>query len=705
MSYPFFIVDEPLLSSDLELLAPLLRAVVQDHLPCGGVYFVGPQVSGDGLPPQLRSGVEMVRSALQPVKDNGPDPALYLPLWDNDQLCGVAVVAGVAADTLGMPAARLQEKSRMISREMALVKGAALDHLTGLPGPRLLQAALAQLLSAGASGRQHTLVLLEVKGREKDSGSRVARIRKDGAALASLIGHLAPPCHLGQGVFALLWEGVGDEAALAMAKQLLEWQKREEGGVAHVGLVTFAGGEEGSDARDLLAMVWQALETARGRGPFGLCPYASVADQANHPLAPPPLPLARKLGRLWHGVDRFALIEWRNDRPQDLFPLAEAVAGLATAATLVEVGGDRGYLFLPCEEVGQAEEWCRKAQELLAEKGQSFSMGLAFFAAGSGFKKAEMVANSRKALLHTAFYGAATFTIFAGLSLNISGDIYYNEGDLTRAAREYRLGLRLAAKDVNLLNSLGVTYAQMTSYKKAIPLFEQVLEIEPGNFMALCNLGFARLAVGQPQAAITAFEEGLAGRDDYFDPLLQLGKLYLGAENYEEAAAVLAKAEKVGPAGIRAVSHGAVHRYLGEARFAQGKRGEAMASLQRAVRYNARDAASLSLLGLLYGEGGEGVEIACSLCGQAVEIDEQQWRYWYRLALVRYLAHDLDGAGEALARSLALHPKAVDNLLLQARLLVAADDRPAARAAYAKVLKVEADQQEAKDALAQLTSD
>ena len=58
--------------------------------------------------------------------------------------------------------------------------------------------------------------------------------------------------------------------------------------------------------------------------------------------------------------------------------------------------------------------------------------------------------------------------------------------------------------------------------------------------------------------------------------------------------------------------------------------------MQRAVGYNPLDADALSMLGELYALENEGNEIALSLCQQDVNIDDRHWKYWYRLALVRF---------------------------------------------------------------------
>jgi len=62
---------------------------------------------------------------------------------------------------------------------------------------------------------------------------------------------------------------------------------------------------------------------------------------------------------------------------------------------------------------------------------------------------------------------------------------------LVSAIKEYKRGLQIDPDNINLLNSLGVIYAQINRYHQAIPLFEKVLGIDSEDFMALFNLGFA----------------------------------------------------------------------------------------------------------------------------------------------------------------------------------------------------------------------
>ncbi|MDA3786268.1 MAG: tetratricopeptide repeat protein [Deltaproteobacteria bacterium] len=705
MSFPFLPHCPPLGNKDLDLLAPLFARSIKAFCPCAAVYLVGPEISGDGLPGQWKAGIEVVRNGLQPVKGNGCHAPLYLPLWSQDALCGVAVLTGVEMWVLDLAAATLLDKSRLISRELALVKEGALDPQTGFGNVKVLQARLAALCQGAGSGTQelsHCLLLVEIFPKGRDAGHALAEVSRAGAYLESLIGHLAPPCHLGNGLFALLWEGVSADKALKVADQLLQWLKRENIPKAHIGISEGQGGRK--DPEEILEEAWLALQTAYQRGPFGLCSFRSVANRASHPLYPPPRQITARLNKEMKGLAAFALVELGSDgEPGPAFAreILAAVAGKEPVIIVVSAG--RGYVLLPGCTEDAALEWCRQAKKDLVQEGPSYSFGVALFPCAD-FKRAEMVANSRKALVHTSFFGPGTFTVFDGVSLNISGDIYYNDGDMVKAAREYQRGLALDPKNVNLLNSYGVTLAQMARYAKAIPLFEEVLAIDRSNFMALCNLGFAHLARGQENKALVSFEEALAGQDDHFDLLLQLGKLYCRRRSWQEAVTVLTKAEKIGPRDVRDVSHGAVHRYLGEAHVHLGNRKQAMATLQRAIRHNPQDAASLSLLGELYSLEGQGGDIARTFCSKAVEVDGQEWRYWLRLARVELADGDLPVAHQAVKEALRLEREKGEIYLLLGEVFEGQHKEAAALKAYQRAVRLDGSDKRASQAVKRLIS-
>lgn len=654
MSFPFDWQGKELDESDLQCFSAEFTETVSLFLPCDDVFFVGPHAGGD-VSVNWKAGVEMVRNEQKPVVDADDSEHLFLPLWIGDALLGVAILVSKQPTYGDSSSSRLIGQSRLISKEMARVKHYALDPLTGLPGGQAMNRRLNVLLAADPSvedGAPFSLSLLDIHPRAKDGEQALSVISRSAAFVDSLIGHLVTPYHLGNGIFALLWPGEGEEQTRKMADMLLRWLKREGYGGSQIGIRTCTSGEKMS-SEQVCQQAWDALSVARKRGPFALCSYLSLSNREAHPLCPFPDHVLGDLKKMWQKSAAFALVLLHRD-------LVKKGDGShshwpdSLDEPLVVVDEQESFVYLEGVDRKQAEKWCRKFQGWAKEQGVSFSMGAAIYP-HENFTKGDTVSNCRKALLHTFFYGPGSLTFFDGVSLNISGDIYYNEGDLANAVKEYKLGLSLDAKNINLLNSLGVTFAQMNLYKKAIPLFKEALGNDPADFMALFNLGFAYLALGEEANALTTFEEARQVQDENFDLLLQLGKLYCQTERFAEAVAVLTQGEQVGPVGIRDISHGSVYCYLGEAHKGLGQNEKAMSCLQRAMRHNPRDAAALSLLGELYSEEGQGDDVALSFCRQAVELDDSQWQHWARLGSVLLATKAYDEAYDAVQRGLALN--------------------------------------------------
>ena len=212
--------------------------------------------------------------------------------------------------------------------------------------------------------------------------------------------------------------------------------------------------------------------------------------------------------------------------------------------------------------------------------------------------------------MHAAFFGPGSVVVFDAVSLNISGDIFYGDGDLESAVREYKRGLVCDANNINLLNSLGVAYAMMDKHKMAHQCFNKVLTLDADNFMALYNLGLGEELLGHDKSALARFEKAIAVhpddsevRDIKKDLQFQLGRLYCTTGAFQKAIDMLllwyenAKGTK---------NAGRAFRYLGKAFHGLEKKGEAMTWLQRALQFDGYDAEAMGLLGEIYLEHGRG---------------------------------------------------------------------------------------------------
>ncbi|MFU8819228.1 MAG: tetratricopeptide repeat protein [Desulfurivibrio sp.] len=529
------------------------------------------------------------------------------------------------------------------------------DPVTGLPDA----VALADFLAAPPSDSAGTaegrppgsdfLLLLELYPQARDAKRGLAAIQRSGAYLHSLFGASTPLYSLGLGLFALVWSGVAPAEARRMTDTLLRRLRREEFVRAHIGLARLR--HNGKNEVGVVDKAWQALAVARKRGPFGLCVAGSER------IFPPPGPAERaRLSRLWRGRDRFALLDIHQDQP--------AVSNYFVKRVRSALAPDTPALFLNQREImvyldgadeAAARAWLGDFRDRMRESGGvTFSVGIALYPC-PGFRKSQLPVNSRKARLHAELLGPDSVAVFNGITLNVSGDAYYNEGDIRKAVAEYRQGLSLDPANVNLLNSLGVALVQLKQPRSALACFEKVLAAEPDNFMAWCNLGFVHLSADRDQAAIACFERALAVNGGPFDLLLQLGKLYCRHRRYTEAAELLQLC--VGDPQIEERQEGdlaAALRLLSQALAALDQKRPAMEAAQKALHLNPRDPEALSLLGELYLLNGEGEDIALSLCRQAVELDGERGDYWRRLGWVQWRRGEIVAAEESLARALSL---------------------------------------------------
>ncbi len=656
----------------------------------------------------IKQVIKRRRPVLAPGK-----PILFLPVWVADSIVGIATIEGVDeqfADSLSEE--WLSDRSRIISREFLLQKERAFDPVTGMFNGRHLQDTLDSLLikvqenvgdgGQGAVLQNVSLLLIEIHPRGNNAEKALNYIVRAGYCLESLLGQDVLH-HLGNGVFGLIGENVDEEQAQKLGKNILSWFRREGFHRIHIGINTIESTgetianepESWPSCHAAIEQTWQALRKAGRRGPYALCTYRSISKPEAHPLKKiKPAELA-KLRKLWRDTDTFAILLISQDREikEDGFS-KRLLALIEPRAEAVPLSQSETFVFLKDADEKQALSWARNLKKKLPEDlGTTYSIGIACFPC-IDFKKSDIPQNGRKALLHAAFFGPDTMILFDGISQNVSGDIYYGEGDLVRAIKEYRKGLEMDPANTNLLNSLGEAFAQMNKPRKAGPFFEAVLHTEPKHYMALYNLGVTSLITAEDDKAIAYFEKALGVYrrkpevNQINDLLLQLGKLYCRTGAYNKAVALFEKEKIMDEAGTIISGRYALLRYLGEAYMGCGRNKEAIMVLQRAIRYNPHDAYALSMLGELYGLENQGDDIALSLCQQAVNIDDRQWKHWYRLALVRYRMADYESVQAALKESRRLEQKNEEPLYLAGKVYEKLGFQSKAVAMYEAVLKI-----------------
>ncbi|MFP7755523.1 tetratricopeptide repeat protein [Thermodesulfobacteriota bacterium B35] len=529
-----------------------------------------------------------------------------------------------------------------------------------------------------------TFFLVHVMFFQRTAIRRLQQINRLASFLEAVVG--GPLFYFGQGVFGVLAAHVDQQQDRVFAHALLRRLKREGARRVHVGFAGVAG----SGAGQMFTEAWQALAEAERRGPFSLCDGSTLRRRSTHPLALPATAVVRRLQRQWRGRHRFGLILLQADGPSAGagWPARVVAPLLQDGEGLCELDDTTCAICLP--EVTRAGVQARLRELARAmnsrPEGISFSLGAACWPC-LDYSRTDTLRNCRKALLHAACYGPGSAVFFDHLSLNVSGDYWYDEGDYRQAVREYRNGLRLCPGETNLMNSLGVTLAGMNRHREAIDCFRQVLDREPDNFMALVNLGYGYQAVGRDGAAIEQLEKACtvkfhAGMSEARDLYPQLARLYCQTGRYGRARHILERwrHEQGGEKEFL------LHRLLGEACMETGRPDEAMQALQVALRLFPGNDESMSMLGLLYIEEGQGEEVGMSLLERALSMDGMHPGHWYRNARALLHLGRLEEALQAANRSLRLQRNAAGTILLKGHILEAMGRHRGAASCYARVL-------------------
>ncbi|MCI5139285.1 MAG: tetratricopeptide repeat protein [Candidatus Electrothrix sp. AR1] len=283
-----------------------------------------------------------------------------------------------------------------------------------------------------------------------------------------------------------------------------------------------------------------------------------------------------------------------------------------------------------------------------------------------GVTKIECIRSCRKAILHAGFYKKGAVVAFDALSYNVSGDLYFDEGDYKQAIREYRAGLQIKPDDVNLLNSLGVALAEINRHREAESCFSQALQTEAQNYMALINKGMSCRLLGRSDEAIACFEQGLHCKEHAnqasIEFYLQLSKLYCLQEEFKKAVDLLKEWRELRGEPSEFI----FFRLFGEASMGAGEHHKAIKALQRSLQIYPQNADSQSMLGLLYVLEGQGAEVGLSLCDRAVTADRGDARHLYRRgAALRHLGR-LREALDDVRESLKVQRNNEQTLLLRA---------------------------------------
>lgn len=260
----------------------------------------------------------------------------------------------------------------------------------------------------------------------------------------------------------------------------------------------------------------------------------------------------------------------------------------------------------------------------------------------------QTVENAEKALDHGAFFGPGTITRFDAVSLNISGDRRYQAGDIKGAIDEFNRGLLIDPTNANLHNSLGVCYGVLKDYDNALTAFENANWLAPEEVMAIYNKGYMLLLKGLRDQALDCLLAANGREPDVFEVVFHIGQIYMEMDQADSARVYLEAATR---ANNRS---GTAFKSLGACLDKLGLTKEAIQAYKSAVKINPDDAQSLSMLGRLYTERGESLDVAVVLCAQSVRLAPESGLCQHHLAMVYLNQGKLEEALAAFAAAVAL---------------------------------------------------
>jgi len=343
-----------------------------------------------------------------------------------------------------------------------------------------------------------------------------------------------------------------------------------------------------------------------------------------------------------------------------LVDLALAINSLCKSADALwgQLNDDLFTCFFADKGASDCLERAQTVQSDLAKiRPETVCIGIAVYPTLT-YTKAQIPDNAYKALNHALLVGSGSIVAFDAVSLNISGDQFYQNGDIPSAVAEFQNALLLDASDINVHNSLGVCYGVLGEHEKARRHFETVIQLNDQEVMGWYNCGLITLlAGGDNLKALDFFYKAEALAPNLFETTFQIGKLQMEQGHWEEGRIYLEKAQKINP------DAGVVYSPLGESYLAADMTPAAIDAFKKAIKHNPNDAVSLSALGSLYDRQSINPEIARVYCCQSVEIAPQNGLFRYRLGQLYFKAKEFDLALEQFQKANGLGVDSADYIL------------------------------------------
>ena len=279
------------------------------------------------------------------------------------------------------------------------------------------------------------------------------------------------------------------------------------------------------------------------------------------------------------------------------------------------------------------------------------------------------------------------------------GVIYEDQGDLKKAADEYKQVLRYDFNSPLVHLRLAACYIKDGSFEKAVDEAKAVIKLDPDALEPHALMALAYSMDKKLDLAADEYEETLKKASKTNPENIQihksLGEIYFWRKNFDAAEKVYKLVLQISPDDATA------HFYLGLIYEEQLKVKDAIEEFKSAIKDDPNYPEALNSLGYMYAEAGTNLDEAKKLIEKALLLDADNAAYVDSLGWVYFKKGDYDQALKYLehAASLLDNPVIYDHLG-DAYLKKGLSDR--AKESWSKSLQLDTKQDAVKKKLEQL---
>jgi Flp pilus assembly protein TadD len=184
---------------------------------------------------------------------------------------------------------------------------------------------------------------------------------------------------------------------------------------------------------------------------------------------------------------------------------------------------------------------------------------------------------------------------------NNLGTVYWKQGEVQAAEREWQEALRLAPRNAIILNNLGLAQTKQKRYPEALEYLQRAMRLKPNYTGPHLNLGIAYEEMGARDKAELQFRAAVALSPLDPEARNKLGKLYFDAER-------LAEAEEQFRRSVESEPNWTAYGSLGDIYLAWGDPSRAEEAFRQALALNPFDSHAHFSLGGLYAADGRTAE-------------------------------------------------------------------------------------------------